>query len=166
MVHFLPHVDQPWLELFVASFGFLLLQGQFAIYMCELTCILLSFTPIAWISYFLNSWHDLQTILLPLEVFWYNFKSCCFICSKALQEGTNSTIFKIYVFVVGIYAGIQLFISFLLRIPFCRQLTEPCDRWSMIRLIKWMHEVFTNLLYYIFLVLKIQSYCLLILSSF
>ncbi|KAH7653612.1 callose synthase protein [Dioscorea alata] len=73
---------------------------------------------------------------------WFSFASgaICYLYVKALQEGTNSTIFKIYVFVVGIYAGIQLFISFLLRIPFCRQLTEPCDRWSMIRLIKWMHE--------------------------
>lgn len=61
--------------------------------------------------------------------------------SKALQEGTDSAIFKIYVFVIGIYAGIQLFFSALLRIPFCHRLTEPCDQWSILRLIKWMHQV-------------------------
>ncbi|KAJ0974544.1 hypothetical protein J5N97_016509, partial [Dioscorea zingiberensis] len=73
---------------------------------------------------------------------WFSFTSgaICYLYVKALQEGTDSTIFKIYVFVVGIYAAIQLFIGFLLRIPFCRQLMEPCDRWAMIRLIKWMHE--------------------------
>lgn len=73
---------------------------------------------------------------------WFTLASViiCYLYIKALMDGTNSATFKIYVFVIGIYAAIQLFFSALMRIPFCRQLTEPCDRWSVVRLIKWMHQ--------------------------
>ncbi|OVA03159.1 Glycosyl transferase [Macleaya cordata] len=63
---------------------------------------------------------------------------------KALQEqskpNSSSVIFKIYVFVLGIYAGVQLFISLLMRIPACHSLTNQCDRWPVIRFFKWMHQ--------------------------
>ncbi|XP_043693425.1 callose synthase 9 [Telopea speciosissima] len=66
-----------------------------------------------------------------------------FLYVKALQEDINnstSAIFKIYVFVIGIYAGAQLFFSFLMRIPACHILTNRCDRWPVIRFFKWMHQ--------------------------
>ncbi|GAB2277918.1 Callose synthase 9 [Dionaea muscipula] len=47
--------------------------------------------------------------------------------------------YKIYIFVIGIYAGLQFFLSFLMRIPFCHRLTDHCD-WSFIRLVKWMRQ--------------------------
>lgn len=60
---------------------------------------------------------------------------------KAVQApGESSTSFKIYIFVLGVYAVTQVFFSFLMRIPACHVLTERCDRWSLVRFIKWMHQ--------------------------
>ncbi|XP_020093274.1 callose synthase 9 isoform X2 [Ananas comosus] len=73
---------------------------------------------------------------------WFSVASMaiCYLYVKALQDGTNSAIFKIYYVVLGAYAGVQIFISILTRIPFCHRLTEPCHRWSLVRLVKWMHQ--------------------------
>lgn len=60
---------------------------------------------------------------------------------KALQvSGEGSIFFKIYIFVLGVYAVTQFFFSFLMRIPACHVLTERCDQWSPVRFIKWMHQ--------------------------
>lgn len=69
-------------------------------------------------------------------------------CRKALQEeskrDSNSVIFKLYVLVIGIYAGVQFFISFLMRIPACHLLTNRCDSWPLIRFVKWLRQVFVS----------------------
>ncbi|WOL05975.1 Callose synthase 9 [Canna indica] len=64
----------------------------------------------------------------------------CYLYIKALQDGSNSAAFRIYVFIVGIYAAFKLFIGFLMRIPFCHRLTDFCYRWSLVRLVKWLHQ--------------------------
>ena len=65
---------------------------------------------------------------------------------KALQEeskqNSNSVFFRLYMIVVGIYAGVQFFISFLMRIPACHHMTNQCDHWPFIRFVKWMRQVF------------------------
>lgn len=64
---------------------------------------------------------------------------------KALEDNSNqnsnSTVFRIYVVVLAIYAGVQFFVSFLLRFPACHRLTNRCDSWPVVRFIKWMHQV-------------------------
>lgn len=64
---------------------------------------------------------------------------------KALEDNSNqnsnSTVFRLYVVVLAIYAGVQFFVSFLLQIPACHSLTNRCDSWSVVRFIKWMHQV-------------------------
>lgn len=64
---------------------------------------------------------------------------------KALEDNSsqnsNSTVFRIYIVVLAIYAGVKFFVSFLLRIPACHSLTSRCDNWSVVRFIKWMHQV-------------------------
>ncbi|XP_024020738.1 callose synthase 9 isoform X2 [Morus notabilis] len=81
-----------------------------------------------------------------LRFLWFSIASVVitFLYVKALQEESkrngNPVIFRLYVILVGIYAGIQFFISFLLRIPACHQLTNQCDRWSIIRFVKWMRQ--------------------------
>ncbi|KAK4266518.1 hypothetical protein QN277_027422 [Acacia crassicarpa] len=63
---------------------------------------------------------------------------------KALLEESkgngNPIVFRLYVIVIGIYAGVQIFISFLMRIPACHRLTNQCDRWPLIRFVKWMRQ--------------------------
>ena len=65
--------------------------------------------------------------------------------SKALQDGTQSATFKIYVFVISAYAGVKIIMSLLMSVPCCHGLTEACYRWSAVRLVKWMHQVLSFL---------------------
>ncbi|XP_030955588.1 callose synthase 9 [Quercus lobata] len=81
-----------------------------------------------------------------LRFIWFGVASVfiCLLYVKALQEeskpNADSVIFKLYSIVIGIYAGIQFFISFLLRIPTFHLLTNQCDRWPLIRFVKWMRQ--------------------------
>lgn len=81
-----------------------------------------------------------------LRFIWFGVASVflCFLYVKALQEeskpNADSVIFRLYVIIIGIYAGVQLFISFLMRIPACHRLTDQCDRWPLIRFVKWMRQ--------------------------
>uniref|UniRef100_A0A0D9VNS5 1,3-beta-glucan synthase n=1 Tax=Leersia perrieri TaxID=77586 RepID=A0A0D9VNS5_9ORYZ len=61
---------------------------------------------------------------------------------KAIQDGTNSATFKIYVFVIGAYVGAKIVISLLMSVPCCHGLTDTCYRWSVVRLAKWMHQIY------------------------
>ncbi|XP_027367139.1 callose synthase 9 isoform X2 [Abrus precatorius] len=81
-----------------------------------------------------------------LRFLWFSLASVfiTFLYVKALQEeskrNANSVVYRLYVIVIGIYAGVQLFISSLMRIPACHQLTNQCDRWPLIRFVKWMRQ--------------------------
>ncbi|XVF04585.1 hypothetical protein REPUB_Repub05bG0096700 [Reevesia pubescens] len=81
-----------------------------------------------------------------LRFVWFSVASVfiSFLYVRALQEeskpNANSVVFRLYLIVIGIYAGIQFFISFFMRIPACHNLTDQCDRWSLIRFIKWMRQ--------------------------
>lgn len=63
------------------------------------------------------------------------------VFSKALQDGSSSAAFRIYIFMIGIYAAYNLFIGFLVRIPFCHRLTDLCYHWRIVRLVRWLHQV-------------------------
>ncbi|KAG5227574.1 callose synthase [Salix suchowensis] len=81
-----------------------------------------------------------------LRFVWFSCASVfiSFIYVKALQEeskqNSNSVFLRLYMIVVGIYAGVQFFISFLMRIPACHTMTNQCDHWPFIRFIKWMRQ--------------------------
>ncbi|KAK9129040.1 hypothetical protein Syun_017837 [Stephania yunnanensis] len=81
-----------------------------------------------------------------LRFLWFSFASAfiSYLYVKALQEqskpSSSSIIFRAYVFVLGIYAGVHLFVSFLMRIPACHRLTNRCDSFSIVRFFKWMHQ--------------------------
>ncbi|GLT76571.1 hypothetical protein SLA2020_482240 [Shorea laevis] len=74
-----------------------------------------------------------------LRFIWFTIVSIvvCFIYVKSLN---SSTIFRLYVIVIGIYGGLQFFVSFLMRIPTCHRLTNQCDRWSLMHFINWMRQ--------------------------
>ncbi|XP_048235434.1 callose synthase 9 isoform X1 [Ricinus communis] len=81
-----------------------------------------------------------------LRFAWFSSASVfiCFLYVKALQEqseqNSSSVILRLYVIIIGIYAGVQFFISFLMRIPACHHMTNQCDHWSVIRFLKWMRQ--------------------------
>ncbi|XP_062209649.1 callose synthase 9 isoform X2 [Phragmites australis] len=73
---------------------------------------------------------------------WFTVASLviCYLYVKALQDGTQSATFKIYVFVISAYAGAHIVISLLMSVPCCHGLTQACYRWSFVRLAQWMHQ--------------------------
>ncbi|KAI3696996.1 hypothetical protein L6452_29684 [Arctium lappa] len=77
---------------------------------------------------------------------WFSFATIfiCFLYVKGLQEKSSSksesTIFQIYIIVLGIYTGIQFFWSSLARLPSCHHMLNRCDDWSVVRLFKWIHQ--------------------------
>ncbi|KAL9661420.1 hypothetical protein QQ045_026244 [Rhodiola kirilowii] len=81
-----------------------------------------------------------------LRFVWFSIISALIILLyvKALQEQSQATanpvLFRFYVIVIAIYACIQIFISFLMRIPACHRLTNHCDNWKLIRFVKWLHQ--------------------------
>ncbi|BFG33465.1 hypothetical protein CerSpe_197390 [Prunus speciosa] len=81
-----------------------------------------------------------------LRFLWFSTASVVisFLYVKALQEESkqngNQVIFRLYQIVIGVYAGIQFFISVFMRIPACHSLTNQCDRWPLIRFVKWMRQ--------------------------
>ncbi|XP_027148631.1 callose synthase 9 [Coffea eugenioides] len=68
----------------------------------------------------------------------------CFLYVKALQEenkpNSESILFKIYVVVLAIYAGLHVSLSIVMRIPACHHLGSLFDNWPLVRFIKWMHQ--------------------------
>ncbi|KAG4911348.1 hypothetical protein JHK87_057464 [Glycine soja] len=81
-----------------------------------------------------------------LRFLWFSLASVfiTFLYVKALQEESksngNSVVFRLYVIVIGIYAGVQFFISFLMRIPACHRLTNQCGRWPLVHFVKWLRQ--------------------------
>ncbi|KAK4753686.1 hypothetical protein SAY87_001790 [Trapa incisa] len=79
-----------------------------------------------------------------LRFLWFGAASgfISFLYVKALQEQnqSDSAVYRLYVIVIVIYASVQFFLSFLMRIAFCHHLTNQCDRWPAIRFLKWMRQ--------------------------
>ncbi|KAJ4724122.1 Callose synthase-like protein [Melia azedarach] len=81
-----------------------------------------------------------------LRFIWFSCASVfiTFLYVKGVQEyskpNSESIIFRLYVIVIGIYGGLQFFLSFLMRIPACHHLTNQCDRWPLIRFVNWMRQ--------------------------
>lgn len=118
------------LEFFSASFGLLLLQFLYLSSMCMYSCIRLNFHfPLTCIQFI----SIVNSLFLRL---WIH-------CRKALQEQNqaDSFVYRLYVIVIVIYAGFQFFLSMLMRIPACHRMTNQCDRWPLIRFLKWMRQV-------------------------
>eukprot|EP00252_Welwitschia_mirabilis_P020487 TRINITY_DN5035_c0_g1_i1.p1 TRINITY_DN5035_c0_g1~~TRINITY_DN5035_c0_g1_i1.p1 ORF type:complete len:1905 (-),score=310.30 TRINITY_DN5035_c0_g1_i1:173-5887(-) len=80
-----------------------------------------------------------------LRFLWFGALSgfISYLYVKGLQESSgdsSSLIFRTYVVILGIYAVTHLFFSLLMRIPACHTLTNRCEKWSLVRFIKWMHQ--------------------------
>jgi callose synthase len=56
------------------------------------------------------------------------------------SAGPGTTYFHLYLIVLGSYAGAQLLVTALFRIPLFRRQADKCSNWSIIRFIFWLHE--------------------------
>ncbi|KAJ4898380.1 Callose synthase 9 [Raphanus sativus] len=81
-----------------------------------------------------------------LRFIWFGVASVfiCFLYVKVLQEDTDpihySVMFRFYGLVIAVYGGIQFFLSILMQIPTCHNISNKCDRWGLIRFFKWMRQ--------------------------
>ncbi|CAM6094411.1 unnamed protein product [Calypogeia fissa] len=66
-----------------------------------------------------------------------------FLYVKMIQEdsaGSGTTWYNLYLIVLGSYAGFQLLVTALMRIPIFRRQADKCSNWSIIRFIFWLHQ--------------------------
>lgn len=112
------------------SSGLALLPFSYASFMC------MHFFTLSYYLHLLISIHMKIITKYPFMLFHFR---------KGLQDTTDSVsgsiVFKIYIVVIAIYAGIQLFWSSLARLPSCHRLINRFDNTSIVSLVKWIHQV-------------------------
>ncbi|KAL5750690.1 hypothetical protein ACOSP7_025293 [Xanthoceras sorbifolium] len=99
---------------------------------------------------------------IVIRFFWFGLCSAfvTYVYIKVLQErnqqNSNSFYFRIYILVLGIYAGVRLIFALALKFPACHTLSEMSDQ-SFFQFFKWIYQE----RYYVGrgLVEKFSDYC-------
>ncbi|KAI3940839.1 hypothetical protein MKW98_014898 [Papaver atlanticum] len=82
---------------------------------------------------------------LFIRFFWFGISSAAitYIYLMVLQErndqNSNSFYFRIYILILGVYAGLRVFLALLLKFPACHSLSEMTDQ-SFFQFFKWIYE--------------------------
>ncbi|KAF7838212.1 callose synthase 10 [Senna tora] len=83
---------------------------------------------------------------IVIQFFWGGLSSVfvTYLYLKVLQErndrsSDNSLYFRIYILVLGVYAGLRLFLALMLKFPACHRLSEMSDQ-SFFQFFKWIYQ--------------------------
>lgn len=81
---------------------------------------------------------------LFIRFFWWSLSSAfvIYVYIKVLQErneGASSLYFRIYVLVLGVYAGLRLVLALFMKIPACHTFSEMTDQ-SFFQFFKWIYQ--------------------------
>ncbi|KAL3839046.1 hypothetical protein ACJIZ3_023637 [Penstemon smallii] len=82
---------------------------------------------------------------LVIRFFWCGFSSVfvLYVYLKLWEERNRNTsdsfYFRIYVLVLGVYAGVRIFFALLLKLPSCHRLSEMSDH-SFFQFFKWIYQ--------------------------
>ncbi|XP_021638598.2 callose synthase 10 isoform X2 [Hevea brasiliensis] len=82
---------------------------------------------------------------LVIRFFWWGLSSVfvTYVYIKVLEErhqqGSNSSYFRIYILVLGVYAALRLFLALLLKFPACHTLSDISDQ-SFFQFFKWIYQ--------------------------
>ncbi|KAK4436910.1 Callose synthase 10 [Sesamum alatum] len=82
---------------------------------------------------------------LVIRFFWWGLSSgfVLYVYLKLLEEmntnASNSLYFRIYVLVLGVYAGFRMFLALLLKFPSCHRISEMSDH-PFFQFFKWIYE--------------------------
>ncbi|PIN24305.1 1,3-beta-glucan synthase/callose synthase catalytic subunit [Handroanthus impetiginosus] len=82
---------------------------------------------------------------LVIRFFWCSLSSIfvLYVYLKLLEErnknSSDSFYFRIYVLVLGVYAGLRVFFALLLKLPSCHRLSEMSDQ-SFFQFFKWIYQ--------------------------
>ncbi|XP_072977021.1 callose synthase 10 isoform X1 [Typha angustifolia] len=83
---------------------------------------------------------------LIIRFFWLGAVSTfmTYLYWKVLDERNNrnsdSTYFRLYVLVLGVYAAIRMTFALLVKIPACHTLSDISDRWPFFQFFKWIYQ--------------------------
>ncbi|KAK4479931.1 hypothetical protein RD792_012983 [Penstemon davidsonii] len=83
---------------------------------------------------------------LVIRFFWCGFSSVfvLYVYLKLLEERNRNTsdsfYFRLYVLVLGVYAGVRIFFALLLKLPSCHRLSEMSDH-SFFQFFKWIYQI-------------------------
>ncbi|KAJ0968111.1 hypothetical protein J5N97_025028 [Dioscorea zingiberensis] len=121
--------------------------------------MVLSVGPVFFIMNFLESALDVLLMFgaystargfaisrLIIRFFWFGVISAftTYVYLKVMEErnkrNSDSTYFRIYVLVLGVYAAIRAVFALLVKIPACHRLSDISDRWSFFQFFKWIYQ--------------------------
>ncbi|KAJ3690938.1 hypothetical protein LUZ61_020102 [Rhynchospora tenuis] len=74
--------------------------------------------------------------VLSAFVFYLYWK----VMDEANNSNSDSTYYRIYLLVLGVYAAIRLAFGLLVKIPACHKLSEISDRYTFFQFFKWIYE--------------------------
>lgn len=63
------------------------------------------------------------------------------VMDETNSSNSDSTYYRIYLLVLGVYAAIRLSFGLLVKIPACHKLSEISDRHAFFQFFKWIYEV-------------------------
>ncbi|KAM0935660.1 putative 1,3-beta-glucan synthase [Dioscorea sansibarensis] len=121
--------------------------------------MVLSVGPVFFIMNFLESTLDIILMFgayktargfaisrLIIRFLWFGIisASTMYLYLKVMEErnkrNSDSTYFRIYVLVLGVYVAIRTLFALLVKIPACHRLSDASDRWSFFQFFKWIYQ--------------------------
>ncbi|CAD5193134.1 callose synthase 10-like [Musa acuminata AAA Group] len=121
--------------------------------------VVLSVGPAFFILHFIESCLDVLLMFgaysttrgfaisrLIIRFIWFGCSSTIltYLYLKVLDERNNrnsdSTYFRIYTLILGVYVVIRLTFAALVKIPACHTLSDMSDRWPFFQFFKWIYE--------------------------
>lgn len=127
-------------------------------YMCKymicfnlLDCLLLSLSllPIFGVYIVASFYHFFYSILFSGWRYWLDYSYCHFrkVMDERNRTGSDSYYFRIYLLVLGVYAGVRVVFAIMLKLPCCHALSAMSDQ-SFFQFFKWIYQVVYHILYF------------------
>jgi hypothetical protein len=114
---------------------------------CVFVCFLAAFLDVTLMLGAYRSTRARNVSRMLVRFFWFAGLSAAILLLyiKMLQEEARSPSankwFRAFYWVLGIYAGFQLFLALVLRVPLFRMQLDRCSNLYIVQFVKWVHQV-------------------------
>lgn len=86
----------------------------------------------------------LSRVLIRFALFGVFSAFIMYLYLKMLDErsskNSDSTYFRIYILVLGVYAAVRIIFALVVKIPACHRLSHVSDRWPFFQFFKWIFQ--------------------------